>query len=210
MQHSAKEKHQSENEQEPVAPQDDFDLAPPIKDGCQLHSQETLSDLIFSGDHLKNIFADPSSLLGFTSFLSACRPKSIPMLMYYLDASEALKAVNYAITIAQALEPIPGHEFTSVPTETTLCSELEAKVENAFDVLVQEDLPAYVAQMYVQTVKSSMMKRIMASSEMSVREVPEGLLEVFCLTDPSRPDNPIVFASEGMYPAMPAHFARRN
>lgn len=30
-----------------------------------------------------------------------------------------------------------------------------------------------------------------------LREASEGLAEVFCLTDPSRPDNPIVFASEG-------------
>ena len=209
MQHSSKENQQSDNEQELLAPQDDFDLAAPIKDAGELHSLETLSDLIFAADHLKNIFADPSSLLGFTSFLSACRPKSIPMLMYYLDATEALKALNYSITIAEALEPIPGHDFTSVPTKTTMNSELEGKVEKAFDVLVHDDLPAFVTQMYVQTVKSSMMRRVMAPSEMSIREVPEGLLEVFCLTDPSRPDNPIVFASEGKYFVMAARFYTR-
>lgn len=32
-----------------------------------------------------------------------------------------------------------------------------------------------------------------------LREASEGLAEVFCLTDPSRPDNPIVFASEGLW-----------
>lgn len=35
-----------------------------------------------------------------------------------------------------------------------------------------------------------------------LREASEGLAEVFCLTDPSRPDNPIVFASEGMQALM--------
>lgn len=29
----------------------------------------------------------------------------------------------------------------------------------------------------------------------------EGLAETFCLTDPSRRDNPIIFASDGMYRA---------
>jgi hypothetical protein len=197
MQQSVRD--ESDNEDPFVAPSDDFDLAAPIKDGNSLHTLETLSDLLVAGDHLKNIFSDPSSLLDFTTFLSACRPKSIPMLMYYLDATEALKAVNYAITIADSLESIPGHEFTSVSTKTTMNSELEDKAEKAFNVLVREDLPGFVTQLYVQTVKSSMINRVMGPSAQPAGHDPEGMLEVFCLTDPSRPDNPIVFASQGMY-----------
>lgn len=197
MQQSLRGDH-SDNEDPFVAPSDEFDLAAPIKDGNYLHTLETLSDLLFAGAHLKNIFADPSSLLDFTSFLSACRPKSIPMLMYYLDATEALKAVNYAITIAESLEPIPGHEFTSSCTKTTMKSELEDKAEEAFNVLVKEDLPGFVTQLYLQTVKSSMIRRVIGPSAQPTREDAEGLLEVFCMTDPSRPDNPIVFASQGM------------
>jgi hypothetical protein len=198
MQQSLKE-DPSDNEEHLVAPRDEFDLAAPIKDGDYLHSLETLSELLFAREHLKYIFADPSSLLDFTSFLRACRPQSIPMLMYHLDTTEALKAVTYALTIAKSLEPIKGHGFTSSSTETTLNSELEDRAEKAFDVLVEEELPAFVTQLYVQTVKSSMTRRILGPSASPVQEDPEGLLEVFCLTDPSRPDNPIVFASEGTY-----------
>lgn len=201
--HQSLKEDQSDIEEQSITPLDDFDLAAPIKDGNYLHSLETLSDLLFSGEHLKNIFADPSSLLDFTSFLSTCRSRSIPMLMYYLDTTEALKAVNYAITLTESLEPISGHDFTSVPAKTTMNSELEAKAKKAFDVLVQEDLPAFVTQLYVQSVKSSMIRRIMGPSTRPMREVLEGMLEVFCLTDPSRPDNPIVFASEGMCFVMP-------
>jgi hypothetical protein len=186
-----------DNEGQSIAPLDEFDLAAPVKDGNYLHSLETLSDFLFASEHLKNVFADPSSLLDFTSFVSACRPKSIPMLMYYLDATEAVKAVNYAITIAQSLEPIPEHDFTSDIVKTTMKSELEDKAEKAFKVIVQEDLPAFVTQLYVQTVKSSMMRRIIGPSAQPMRDAPDGMLEVFCLTDPSRPDNPIVFASKG-------------
>lgn len=197
MQHSLKD-DQGDGEVAPLTPLDDFDLAAPIKDGNYLHSLESLSDLLFADDHLQNIFGDPSSLLDFTSFLSTCRPGSIPMLMYYLDTTEALKAVNYALTLTGSLEPIPGHDFTTVPAKTTMNSELEKKAEKAFHVLVQEDLPAFVTQLYVQSVKSSMVRRIMGPSTRPMREVLEGMLEVFCLTDPSRPDNPIVFASEGI------------
>jgi hypothetical protein len=188
-----------EEEEQFVAPTDDFDLAAPIKDGNYLHSIETFSDFLFAGEHLKNIFADPSSLLDFTSFLSACRPKSIPMLMYYLDATEALKAIRYAITISNSLDPIPGHDFTLVSPKTAMNTELEDRAEKAFDVLVQEDLPPFVTQLYVQIVKSSMTRRIMGPPAPSTRGLPEGMLEVFCLTDPSRPDNPIVFASQGTF-----------
>jgi hypothetical protein len=190
---------QSDNEDQHIAPQDDFDLAAPVlTDKDYQHSLETLSDLLFAGEHLKNIFADPSSLLDFTSFLSMCRPKSIPMLMYYLDATEALKALNYAIILAESLEPISGHEFTSSSVDTSsMNSQLEEKAKRAFDVIIQEDLPAFVTQLYVQTVKSSMIGRVMMPS--AQREGLEGMLEVYCLTDPSRADNPIVFASEGMY-----------
>ena len=197
--HQSLKEDQLDDEAPCLTPLDDFDLAAPIKDGNYLHSLESLSDLLFAGDHLKNIFGDPSSLLDFTSFLSTCRPESIPMLMYYLDTTEALKAVNYAITLTDSLEPIPGHDFTSVSAKTSLNSELGEKAEKAFHVLVQEDLPAFVTQLYVQSVKSSMVRRIMGSSTRAMREVLEGMLEVFCLTDPSRPDNPIVFASEGIY-----------
>lgn len=34
---------------------------------------------------------------------------------------------------------------------------------------------------------------------LSKSSLSEGLAETFCLTDPSRRDNPIIFASEGTY-----------
>ncbi|RAL59489.1 hypothetical protein DID88_006603 [Monilinia fructigena] len=96
-------------------------------------------------------WSDPSLLLRFTSFLGAQRPGSIPILIYYLDAVKALKAISYSNAIAEALEPIAG---------------------------------------------ISIQRRITGTLPAHLREASEGLAEVFCLTDPSRPDNPIVFASE--------------
>lgn len=177
-----------------------FDLvAPPAQDDLnhQGFSLEARSLQIFSHEHMRIIFEDPSLLLKFTAFLSTHRPQSVPILIYYLDALKALKAVRYANAIAEALSPIPGHDFTTDLAPPSVNATLENKANQAFDVMVKEDLPAYVTQMYIQIVSLSISQRITGVLAPHLREASEGLAEVFCLTDPSRPDNPIVFASEG-------------
>ena len=174
-----------------------FDLVAPPEPGYKSYSLETRSEQLFSSEHLKIIFADPSLLLRFTGFLGAHRPNSVPLLIYYLDAVKALKAIAYANAIAEALDPIPGCDF-SVSTAKHTCNEdLERKADQAFDAMVRNDLPAYIAHIYIQTVSLSITRRISGTLPVHLREASEGLAEVFCLTDPSRPDNPIVFASEG-------------
>jgi hypothetical protein len=84
----------------------------------------------------------------------------------------------------------------------TLNAELEEKANKAFDVLVREDLPAYITHTFLQTVSISIQRRVTGGLPAHLRVASEGLAEVFCLTDPSRPDNPIVFASEGMLAAL--------
>ena len=172
-------------------------LSPPDSVG-ESYSLERRSVQLFSRDHLKAIFADPSSLLKFTSFLSTYRPDSISILIYYLDALKALRAINYANAVAEALEPIEGYEFTVHPPRATVNSVIEDKANQAFDALVRDDLPAFISHTYVRIVSLSIHKRITGTLAPHLREASEGLAEVFCLSDPSRPDNPIVFASEGM------------
>lgn len=179
-------------------PAGSFDLvAPPEESHHQTFSLETRSEQLFSRAHLEIIFSNPSTLLRFTAFLSTHRPQSVPILIYYLDALKALKAIKYANAIAEALSPIQGHDFTVNLAQATTNRELEEKAASAFHVLTQEDLPAFVTQMYVQIVSLSISRRITGTLAPHLREASEGLAEVFCLTDPSRPDNPIVFASEG-------------
>ena len=175
-----------------------FDLvAPPEGNPHQTFSLETRSEQLFSRAHLEIVFSNSSSLLRFTAFLSTHRPHSVPILIYYLDALKALKAIKYANAIAEALSPISSHDFTNNLARATTNPELEDKASSAFDVLTQEDLPAFITQLYVQIVSLSIARRITGTLAPHLREASEGLAEVFCLTDPSRPDNPIVFASEG-------------
>jgi hypothetical protein len=185
---------------EPVIEDDpkSWDLVQPYDDtqDVGLYALEKRADLMFSAEHMRAIFDEPRLLLKFTSFLNSHRPQSIPILIYYLDALKALRAINYANAIADALEPIKGQDFTEEATKPTRNSALEEKADRAFQSLVQEDLPAYLAHTWVQVVSTSITRRITGTLAPHLREASEGLAEVFCLTDPSRTDNPIVFASE--------------
>lgn len=185
---------------EPVLEDDpkNFDLvtAPP-EETTGLYQLEKRAEQLLSSEHLRLIFSDPQLLLNFTGFLSAFRSQSISTLIYYLDALKALRAIEYANAIAEALEPIPGLDFTSQSPRITQNPALQEKADRAFDMLVREDLPAYIAHVWIQVVSVSIQRRITGTLAPHLREASEGLAEVFCLSDPSRPDNPIVFASEG-------------
>lgn len=177
-----------------------WDLIEPEEEDRKVFSLETRSEQLFSKQHLSAIFKDTPSLLRFTSFLSVARPKSVPILIYYLDALKALRAINYANAVAEALEPIPGLEFTETQARPTVNGVLEEKAKQAFDVLVRDDLPAFITHIFTQVVSVSISKRVTGTLPPLLREASEGLAEVFCLTDPSRKDNPIIFASEGINP----------
>lgn len=185
---------------EPVLEDDpaSWDLVGPAQEeeASGMYALEKRAEKLLSADHLKMIFEDPKLLLRFTGFLNTHRPKSIPILIYYLDALKALRAINYANAIAEALEPIKGQDFTQKGAKPTNNAMLEDKANRAFNVLVQEDLPAYIAHTWTQVVSVSIQRRITGTLAPHLREASEGLAEVFCLSDPSRTDNPIVFASE--------------
>ncbi|KAK1594051.1 uncharacterized protein LY79DRAFT_589489 [Colletotrichum navitas] len=130
-----------------------FDLVVPSHGDNGQYSLEARSELLFSKDHLKAIFRDYNLLRRFTDFINSVRPASLPLLTYYLDCLKALRAIAYANAIANGLDTLPGYEFSSGNTNMTCNSSLEKKAEAAFDILVQEDLPAYITYTWIQTVK---------------------------------------------------------
>lgn len=75
--------------------QESFDLVSPPPSVIKQYSLETRSEQLFSIEHLRMIFDDPALLLKFTAYLSSHRPASIPLLVYYLDAVKALKAIRF-------------------------------------------------------------------------------------------------------------------
>lgn len=173
-------------------------LAAPAEQANGVYQMETRSEQLFSQEHLRLIFADPRLLLKFTGFLNSHRPQSIRLLIYYLDALKALRAIDYANAIADGLEPLKSHDFTERPAKSTVNASLKQMADNAFEVLARDDLPAYIAYTWIQVVSVSIQRRVTGTLAPHLREASEGLAEVFCLSDPSRQDNPIVFASEGI------------
>ncbi|KAI1336156.1 hypothetical protein F5Y15DRAFT_395449 [Xylariaceae sp. FL0016] len=173
-----------------------FDLVAPTQSQNPQYALEARSVLLFSEDHLRVIFEDPLLLQRFTNFLCASRPDSVPLLVYYLNSVKALKALDYANAISGALAPIKGLDFTKETASRTVNSSLQEKIKRAFEALATEELPAYITHTWVQTVSLTIKRRIADTLPANLRDLSEGLAEVFCLTDPSRPDNPIVFASE--------------
>ena len=172
-------------------------LTPSEEEQRKQYSLEKRSQILFSREHLQIIFNDPSLLFKFTAFLTSQRPQSLPMLVYYLDTLKAIRAIHYANAISEGLDSVSGHDFTFQPVKPTSNAPLEQRATNAFDILAREDLPAYITSLYIEVVTLSITKRVTGSLPLDLRAASEGLAEVFCLTDPSKPDNPIVFASDG-------------
>ncbi|KAK2045282.1 hypothetical protein LZ31DRAFT_541250 [Colletotrichum somersetense] len=127
-----------------------FDLVVPSHGDNGRFSLEARSELLFSKDHLKAIFGDYELLRRFTDFIHSVRPDSLPLLTYYLDCLKALRAIAYANAIANGLDSLPEYEFSSANPDMTSNSSLEKKAEDAFDILVQEDLPAYITYTWIQ------------------------------------------------------------
>lgn len=186
---------------DPVAEDDpdSYDLVEPASQAEQAvpnYSLEQRSEDLFSKEHLHAIFSEPRYLLSFTSYLSTYRKDSVPILIYYLDALKALKAIQYANTVSNLLEPIQGLDFTADSAANVQNNALQKKADAAFEILTSQDLPAFITWSWVKIVSLSIQQRVTGRLPPHLREQSEGLAEVFCLSDPSRRDNPIVFASE--------------
>ncbi|KAK6345350.1 hypothetical protein TWF718_007268 [Orbilia javanica] len=194
----------------PYIPDDEsysYDLLPPHSNVPTRQERlvagqiEELSQKLYSKDHLRIIMSDPGLLHSFSKFLASYRPSaSMDLLTYYLDAKKAIKAINYANALAEALGPSPSPDRSWIHTEdegiTPVNKALERKAADAFKILTEQELPRYVSWVYTEIVTYNIQKKITGSEIRYLEESSNELGEVFCLTDPQRHDNPIVFASE--------------
>ncbi|KAI9775373.1 MAG: hypothetical protein M1835_005848 [Candelina submexicana] len=160
---------------------------------------EGLAERLFSEDHLRLILGDQAQYIRFTNYLNRWKPQSVPTLIRYLETQKAIKAVEYANAIADTLRPLPG-EYVKTPCAAAIVdNRFEARSRKALNELVVEALPAYITHCLVKIVTESLVKQITGIETPLMRELIYGLAEVFCLSDPSLKDNPIVYASEEFY-----------
>lgn len=175
--------------------QSGYNLMPPPPN-VTLSNAERLVERLFSVDHLDLIIRHQPAFGRFTSFLNQYRPRSAPTLVRYLETRKAMAAVDYANAIAVELTA-PNRRSSSSTMAAHISSKFEARSRRAVEDLITDALPAYVTHRLTQVVTEFLVKEITGNSPPLHRHLAEGLAEVYCLTDPSLPDNPIVYASEG-------------
>ncbi|KAJ5896962.1 uncharacterized protein N7473_006361 [Penicillium subrubescens] len=179
-----------------------YDLIAPW-DGVDapLHKLERLSDVMFGTEHMLSILNNPRYLARFREFLLEERPRSISTLTYYLNAVKALKALEYANALVRLSIDVPPPAVQLLQRDNEAVGEtvnkvLEQRVEDGLNALTAEELPAFITSRCITITSKIVEERVRGTLPMKFRETSNALAEVFCLTDPSRPDNPIIFASQ--------------
>lgn len=198
-----KNPHKNTEEFNPVNEDEEdgsFDLVAPYEgDGAPLHTLERQADTMFSSEHMLAILKNPRYLAQFREFMITERPKSIPVLTYYLNAQKALKALEYANSLVRLSVDVPpaGIEPAKQPVGPTTNPALETRVQDALAALTAEELPAFITSTCINITSKVVEERVRGTLPDKFQGTADALAEVFCLTDPSRPDNPIIFASGG-------------
>lgn len=179
-----------------------YDLIAPFEgDEAPLHKLERVSDVMFGTEHMLHILNNPRYLARFREYLLEERPRSISTLTYYLNATKALKAIQFANALVRLSIDVPPAAIQNVQENSdavgiTANKALEQRVEDGLRALTAEELPAFITARCITITSKIVEERVRGTLPMKFRDTSNALAEVFCLTDPTRPDNPIIFASE--------------
>lgn len=176
---------------------DSYNLKAPLPPGQLSNSLEALTERFFSADHLDVILRDQSLATRFSGFLTTYLPQYVGTLKQYGEAKKVLTALEYANATAGQLSLQYGQ---SMPSTARLDESFEARKNELVRGLVNDALPAFLTHQLVSLVTDTLVKEITGNSAPIMRELVPSLAEVYCISDPSLPDNPIVYASEGESP----------
>lgn len=170
-----------------------YDLRPPPP-AVSISNAERLAASLFSVDHLNLILSDQGLAHNFAVFLNTYLPRLNSVLVQYQETQKAVAAVHYANCLAE-------RAFADVlhvgPEAAVLDNEFEKEFQRLAEELVSDGLSAYITYKLVQVVTECLVKEITGKQVPFMRGLAEGIAEVYCMTDPNIPDNPIVYASEG-------------
>lgn len=174
---------------------DSYNLKPPPS--TTTHDNiEALTLRFFSVDHLDSILRDYSLASRFARFLEQYRPQHAETLQQYAELKKAIAAVEYANAIARQVK---SRGASPQLRAAKLDEHFESMSKKIVEDLVEEALPAYLTYRLVSLVTDTLVKEITGNSAPLLTELIPSLAEVYCITDPSLPDNPIVYASEEFY-----------
>ncbi|CAL3962791.1 unnamed protein product [Diplocarpon coronariae] len=174
-----------------------FNLHPPPSSARDTKIEDVMKRL-FSAEHLHFILADSSFFRKFSSFLNQFKPNLVPTLIRYLEMRKAIKAIEYANSVAREIR-WPSHtdyyKFSRLKAAAPDV-RFEDYAEREMLLLCSEALPAFVTHILVGVVTDCVSRDMAGHGIPILRDLIGNLAEVFCLTDPSVHDNPIIFASE--------------
>lgn len=189
---------QQEHETEPTTvgsdEQEGYDLKPPPPNISD-ENVEALATRFFSNDHLDVIIRDQNAGPRFTQFLEQFRPQYSSSLRHYLQARKAATAVEYANAVATN---IPASQGESPFIAASMDATFDAKSREIAEELLEEALPAYLTHRLTTIATDTLVKTITGNNIPAMQDLIPNLAEVYCISDPSLADNPIVYASEGM------------
>jgi hypothetical protein len=178
-----------------------FDLQPPEQPANHVKLEDVMRRL-FSEEHLHFVLGDHILFYRFSSFLNHYRPHLVPTLIRYLEMRKAVKAIEYANAVTRRIR-WPSHtdycKFSRLQA-ASLDVRFEDYAARELLLLCTEALPAFITDTVVGVVSQCVEQDITGRAIPSIRDLVGNLAEVFCLTDPSTHDNPIIFASEGNFP----------
>lgn len=179
-----------------------FDLQPPASSSKGSVRTEDIMARLISIDHLNLILGDHVFFYRFSAFLNRYNAHLVPTLIRYLEMRKAIKAIEYANALARKI-PWPSLtdfcKFTRVQAGV-VDSRFDDYASRELLLLCSEALPAFITHTLIGVVTDYVSKSLTGQAVPVVQDLVGNLAEVFCLTDPSVHDNPIVYASEGMYP----------
>lgn len=112
---------------------------------------------------------------------------------------KAIKAIDYANAVARSIR-WPSHtdycKFSRVQAASTDV-RFEDYAARELLLLSTEALPCFITHSLIGVVTDCVSKEITGQPIPVLHSLVGNLAEVFCLTDPSVHDNPIIYASEG-------------
>lgn len=172
-----------------------YDLNPPAPKTQQTNIEATTLRF-FSADHLDLILRDTNHAARLRRFLDTFMPRHASALTQYVELRKAFAAIEYANAIAHKVSRGSNDSpLIAANYDETFGTELRDTAE----ALVEEALPAYLTNRLVSIVTESLVKDIIGNNSPFMKELVPNLAEVYCITDPSAQDNPIVYASEGSF-----------
>ena len=151
---------------------------------------EYLFDYLFSRRHLLQVLHDLPLAQMLQAFIIEHEPTSVPLLARLKTLMKALQSIIDAQDIVKGLDR-HDEDHVAVP------QAIQNKIEATLDDMARGVFRTFVIDLYRQIVVDALGDQVSGKPNPVAQALHEvGLAEAFVLADPTRPDHPLIFASD--------------